>query len=332
MAWIGWQAGMTGPPVAAAKRILKRKFSYAHQLNDDEFFGWDLQRVLAEYQRKKGGLRTDGVLDWNTQVALGTVAAPPKKPKLVGTLFTVAGTGATMWQGYPADVARAVEDVWFFQPVSYPAKAFPMAPSVDLGRAELKRLIRERPGPIALAGYSQGAMVTSMCLKHDLLNPKGELHDRLPDVIAGITYGNPCREQGVANGNLREGIPIPTGRGISNDRLENTPDWWLDFAHGDNSGFGKDIYTDTSPDEDVSEHMESIFRFVQNVSGFLGVNGLLEQITEMATNPTKEIPAVFRAVYFGGAFVTARPFATAPHCTYSIEPAIAYLRSFGKLS
>jgi hypothetical protein len=48
----------------------------------------------------------------------------------------------------------------------------------------------------------------------------------------------------------------------------------------------------------------------------------------MLTDPLVEIPAALRAIYFGGAFVTARPFATAPHCNYDLGPAIQYLKSF----
>lgn len=331
MAWIGWQPGMTGLPVKRAKLELFRRFTYAKNLDQTPFFDWELESVLKQYQKAKNGtgykpqLRTDGVLDFNTQVALG-IAAPPK-PKTVGTLFTVAGTGADMWTGYPADVGRACDGVWYFQPVLYGASAFPMGPSVQQGRVELKRLIRERPGKIALAGYSQGAIVTSQVWKHDILNPGGELHDRLPDVIASVTWGNPCREKGKANGNVAAGIPVPSGRGIGDDLLSNTPDWWLDFAHGANSQPGRDIYTDT-PDDDAGEDMTAIFRVVQNVSGFIGPNSLLEQFGEMFTNPVVEIPAVFRAIYFGGAFVIGQPFATYPHCCYDIGPAVRFLRSF----
>lgn len=331
MAWIGWQRGMTGLPIQNAKKTLFRKFRYAKNLNQTTFFDEELETVLKTYQKAKNGtgytpqLRTDGVLDFNTQVALGTIAPP--KPKLVGTLFTVSGTAADMWTGYPAEVGRAVGDVWFYQPVAYPAATFPMNPSVQAGRAELKRLIRERPGKIALAGYSQGAIVTSLTWLLDIVNPAGELHDRLPDVVASVTWGNPCREKGKANGNLLAGIPIPEGRGIADTLMTGTPDWWLDFAHGGNSKFGKDIYTDV-PDDDTGEHMTAIFRVVQDVSGFVGPNSLLEQFGEMFTNPLVEITAAFQAIYFGGAFVAAQPFATYPHCNYDIGPAIRFLRSF----
>lgn len=331
MGWIGWQPGMTGLPIQRAKKELRRRFSYGKNLDDSTFFDWELQQVLQTYQRAKNGtgykpeLRTDGVLDWGTQVALGLVAPP--KPRIAGTLFTVSGTGADMWTGYPADVGRACDGVWYFQPVAYPANPFPMAASVQAGRAELKRLIRERPGKIALAGYSQGAIVTSLTWLLDIRDPRGELHDRVNDVVASVTWGNPCRQLGKANGNLLAGIPIPEGRGIGDTLMSDTPDWWLDFAHGGNSPFGRDIYTDT-PDDDAGENMTAIFKAVQDVSGFVGPNSLLEQFTEWFTNPAVEIPAIFRAVYFGGAFVTTQPFATYPHCNYDIGPAVRFLRGF----
>ena len=331
MGWIGWQAGMSGLPVQAAKKALFRKFSYAKNLDETTFFDWELQRVLSIYQKAKnqGGhtprLRTDGVLDYATQQALGLIAPP--KPKQMGTIFTVSGTGADMWSGYPADVGRFVEDKWFFQPVNYPAATFPMGVSVQQGRAELKRLIRERPGRIALAGYSQGAIVTSLTWMLDIADPRGELHDRVDDVVASVTWGNPCRELGRANGNLLAGLPIPEGRGIADVRLTDTPDWWLDFAHGGNSRMGRDIYTDT-PDDASGEYMTAIFRVVQDVSGFVGPAGLVNQLGELAANPAVELPAMLRAIYFGGAFVTTQPFATAPHCLYDVQPAVRFLRSF----
>lgn len=319
---------MSGPPVRNAKRTLKRKFAYAKALDDTEFFGWDLQKVLVQYQTRKGSLRTDGVLDYATQKALGLL--DPPRPRTVGTLFTVHGTGMAdpMGPGYPADVARAVLDVWNWQPIgNYPAKAFPMDPSVQLGRAELQLQIRNHPGRIALAGYSQGAIVTSMVWKHDILNPAGVLHDRLRDVTASVSWGNPCREAGVAHGNRTSGLPIPTGRGISDDRLKDTPSWWYDYAHGANSTPGRDIYTDV-PDDDTGEHMTSIYKMVQNITGLVGPNSLLEQLMEISTQPQTEVAALFRAVYFGGQFVIGQPFATYPHCVYNLAPAISYLRSF----
>ena len=68
MAWIGWQGGMTGPTVQAAKRKLRAKFGYAKDLDDTEYFDEILKAVLITYQTRKNvdgyqpPLRTDGVV------------------------------------------------------------------------------------------------------------------------------------------------------------------------------------------------------------------------------------------------------------------------------
>ncbi|SHT52649.1 gp53 protein [Mycobacteroides abscessus subsp. abscessus] len=314
---------MTGPPVQSAKRMLKAKFSYAKALDDSEFFGWDLQAVLIEYQTRKGGLRTDGVLDYATQVALGTVV---KRKSTLGTIFTVQGTGVDMNTGYPADLARELLGDWYWQPVgNYPAAAFPMGPSVQQGRAQLIMDIRNHPGRIVLAGYSQGAIVVSLVWLLDILPKDGVLHDRLGDVVAAITWGNPCRELAVANGNKFAGWPVPDGRGISDTRLTNTPAWWMDFAHGANSQWGRDIYTDT-PNTAAGDDMTAIYRVVQNVSGIVGPGSLAVRVAAMLTNPMVEIPAAIQAIYFGGQFIAYNP-PTLPHVNYDIAPAVDYMRS-----
>ena len=322
MAWIGWTAGMSGPPVKMAKRELKRKFQYAQFLDDTEFFGLDLQMVLAEYQKRKNvelvaagklPLREDGVLDYATRGVLGIL--DPAKP----VLFTVHGTGVTMNDGYPADCARALVDSYRWQPIgNYPAAVFPMGPSVKLGRAELVKQIAKHPGAFAMVGYSQGAMVVTEVFKHDIRNPGGILHHRLRDLIAVVTFGNPHREQGHT---YPSDPSPPTGRGIGDDLLVDTPDYWWDFAQSDDF---RDIYTNV-PNDGAGEHMTAIFRLVQNVSCLMGKNGLLEQMFEISQDPVSEILDAFRAVYYGGQFVAYRP-ATLPHISYDIRPAVDYLR------
>ncbi|WP_176561907.1 peptidoglycan-binding domain-containing protein [Mycolicibacterium palauense] len=325
---------MRGEPVREAKRKLKAKYSYGKILEDPYGPDGDLAtvtfvQVLKQFQVRYNiqygtDLRTDGVLDWATQVALGLIERA--KP----VLFTVHGTGQRdpVGPGYPADIARQLLDLWEWQPIgNYPADAFPMGPSVQKGRRELIKQIKLRKGKFALIGYSQGAIVISLVWKYDILAEGGELHDRLGDVIAAVTLGNPMRELGVANGNLYEGVPIPDGQGISDDLLVDTPDWWFDFAHGANSGFGRDIYTDT-PDSNAGEMMTAIYKVVQNLDGlWVGTDSLLEQIGEILRRPVVEIPAMFYAIILGGQFITTQPFATAPHCNYNLDPAVRFLRS-----
>ncbi|QSM01088.1 lysin B [Mycobacterium phage Nanosmite] len=324
MVWIGWQEGMDGLPVLAAKGELRAKFSYGKNLDTTTHFGPDLTAALQTFQRNKGGLRTDGVLDYATQKALGVLEA------LKPWAFTVAGTGAGWDAGYPADVARAVLDLYRWQGVNYPAAPFPMGDSVNAGIAELIKLLKQRldrypAAKFVLIGYSQGAIVTSMVWKRYI---KGTpLEDR---IIGSITYGNPCRELGVANGNVAQGIPVPEGRGIADDLLESTPSWWYDFAHGANSPFGRDIYTDT-PDDDAGEMMTAIYRLVQSLKNILfGTDSLLEQVGELFKRPLAEVYAAFRAIVYGGQFFITRPYPTMPHITYDINPAIQILRRIAK--
>lgn len=234
----------------------------------------------------------------------------------MGTLFTVQGTGVDMWTGYPADTARQLTDVWRWQPVgNYPASVFPMNTSVAQGRAELVRLIRATPGAFALAGYSQGAIVTSQVYKHDLADPAGVLHDRLSDVVSGVTWGNPMREAGhTFPGDFHR----PTGRGIAGDRLAGTPRWWRDYAHKG------DIYTDT-PNDDTGQVQTFIYNVVMaNWAG--SPDSIAAQVSQVTGASLGETLVVTRAVLDGLGFVLATP-PTAQHINYDITPAVEYLRS-----
>lgn len=332
MSWVGWQVGMSSPTVREAKRILKVKFSYAKGLDGSELFTEDLRAVLVEFQKRKNStnklaLRTDGILDWSTQVALGVVNPnpPAQKPKK-GVILTVQGTFVDMWTGYPADTARAVQDLFYWQPIgNYDAQAFPMKPSYNQGIEELVLQCRKHAGkPKVLAGYSQGAIVTSRVMKHEVLNPNGRLHDLKDEFIGGVTWGNPDREFGVANGNAFAGWPIPEGRGASDDRLEGTPSWWLDFAHGANSPWGRDLYTDTPADK-AGEDVTTIWHLVENVT-ISSLTGLMVKLLEVVEKPVEEIVPLFHAVLYAGAFFFT---GTGPHVNYDIDPAVRYLRQLG---
>jgi hypothetical protein len=324
--WTGWHIGMTGPTVKVAKEKLKAHFSYAKALDDTEFFSEQLQFALLTYQTRKNmdghqpPLRTDGVLDYNTQDALGMIVH--ESPELP-VLFTVQGTGVDMWTGYPADTARALAGIYQWQPTgNYPASAFPMQPSIDQGRDELKLQLRNwltggRKG--ALAGYSQGAIVTSLVWKYDIANPAGELHDLLPNIIGAVTWGNPVRELGKANGNKAASWPIPEGMGIVDDRIVGTPEWWLDFAHGANSQWGRDLYTD-NPNDAGGLDMTAVWHIVQN----LDIGELIGRLGELLTHPVEAIPAALEALLYAGMFFLC---GTGPHVDYDIDPAISHLRS-----
>lgn len=342
MSWDGWGPGMSGPVIAAVKRELRRRFSYGAGLDDTEDWTDELTTALTKYQgivhaevlsgiRKPPDVRTDGRIDWGTQVQLGLVKQAPPVLGKVGTLFTAQGTGVDMWTGPPADLARAVEADWEWQPTgNYPASPFPMWASIWQGITELRFQIRRHAdlnpaGKIALAGFSQGAIVVAWVYKWDILAPNGILHDLLPRVEAGagVTWGNPMAEKGVFNGNRYAGWPIPEGMGINRDRLENTPAYWLDFGHGRNSPWGQDLYCDR-PDNLAGQDMELICDFVmaQDLGAFF-VN-LGNKALSTLNSPAVELPAMFDAVLQAGMFFIVK--GTGPHLNYDIAPAIDYMR------
>ncbi|SKU72341.1 Bacteriophage protein [Mycobacteroides abscessus subsp. massiliense] len=254
-------------------------------------------------------------------------------------LLTAAGTGVDMWTGYPAEVARAVEDIWYFQPINYGPNGipaiFPMGPSTDSGINEGVRLVLEEiPAgtPIGLCGYSQGGMVVSRLLDEFRT---GRLKARQRDLVAGLTFGNPDREVD-ANG----------GRGISNRRIKGTPvDWWLDLFDE------RDIYGNV-PNNDVGEDMTAIFRLVQlrGIDDLIGEDSLLQQALELVlggglaipsnpldlmgmlsklgvTGPLSGFPAAVMAIVKAITFFGSKP-ATAPHIEYhlrEISPGVTYL-------
>lgn len=323
---------MSGPTVRAAKIRLKKRYSYAKGLDDTEDFGPDLEAVLRIYQPKRNAegwepkLRTDGVLDFNTQDSLGMVLHPPPPKKVV--LFTVQGAGVDMWTGYQADTARALLDIAEWQPIgNYPAAAFPMKPSVDQGIDELRFQIRRwatmRPDlKMALLGYSEGSLVTGSVWKNDIVRPGGMLHDLLPRFVAGVTWGFPMRELGKANGNLYSGYPVPEGQGIVDDRMTNTPDFWYDFAHGANGSLGRDLYTDT-PTGETGLIESAIWHIVSNVD-FFSAGSLVPLIISALNKPLDEVLPIFNAIVEAGMFFVVGGLT--PHTNYDIGPAISLLR------
>lgn len=334
MAWIGWTVGMSGPTVKTAKEILKRKYkSYAGNLDDTEVFGTDLQMVLAEYQGRRNAegwtpaLRLDGVLDYNTQDSLGMIshAAAPKKV----VVFTVQGAGVDMWTGPPADTARAILDLIEWQPIgNYPAAQFPMTPSVNDGIRELRVQIRKwataRPDiKMALVGYSEGSLVTGSVWKHDIEPEGGMLHDLKDRFVVGVTWGFPARELGKANGNVYAGWPVPTGQGIVDDRLVGTPDYWYDFAHGANSQWGRDLYTDT-PADATGKDETAIWHIVASVD-FFSQGSLIPLLITALGKPESAILPILTAVLQAGMFFVVKGLT--PHTDYDITPAVNLLRS-----
>lgn len=245
-------------------------------------------------------------------------AAGDRRP----VLLTFAGTGVDMWTGYPADIARAVGDAWYWQPVNYgpngiPA-TFPMGPSVDSGFREGLRLIREEhpnASGYGVLGYSQGAEPASMLLNEFRSGSLRDLSDRF---VGGTVIGNPMREKGRFIG-----ATDPGGRGISQKRLVDTPratrlsrnvPAWNEYVEPG------DIYANV-PDNEIGDDMTAIYRLImiRSILDLIGPgNSLLEQVTELLQSPLQRFPAAVQAIIKALMFFGAKP-ATAAHIEYHLR-------------
>jgi hypothetical protein len=325
--WVGFGLGPPpdeDPKIVEFKKKLKKKFSYAKQLDDSAVYTEELALVVIEAQGRWSMPKT-GIIDYQFQVKMRWIK-PPSPPRPRGTLYTCQGTlPSTIWSGPPADTARMVEDLYYWQPIGGPYEAFPMNNSIDAEKSELRVQISKRPlgDPINLAGYSQGAIVLSEVFE-EMRNPSDSLHYRLPDVQRAVTWGNPSRELGVNNGNKFCGYPAdypdlgPDSRGIMENarRMSNTPDQWMDFAHK------KDMYCDT-PNTDAGEDQTAICMIVMG-NWWGGPDSILAQIFEVVQRPMIESLAMFKAIVNAGMFFGG---GIKPHVTYNVAPAIAFLRS-----
>lgn len=311
------KVGSQGALVLAWQRTMNKRFSsYSREkdgrpLREDSYFGYSDRDVQREYQRRTYQHVNGEVSDKDLQ-ALGLIDAQTP-PEELPVLLTVHGTFVDMWTGYPADCGRALSASYYWQPVWYPAAAFPMGDSVDKGVAETIRLIEAlRPGrKFALCGYSQGAIVCSRVLKEIQF---GRLKHRAEDFLGGAMFGNPMRQSGAHF----PGGTDPGGRGIAEEQLTVTPPTWNEYADPG------DIYACT-PVGIGGEEMTSVYAVVMDP--LKGSIKLVWQIWELLANPVAEAPALVKAIVTGLRFAAANP-ATAPHIEYHIRqatPGVTYL-------
>lgn len=268
------------------------------------------------------------------------------------TLFTVNGTAAPNPYDpaqYPVQVARALlpsgEKIFAdkldgvatvplinWVPIGYSALVYPMGKSVAEGIALLVAAIKNiGPGTSkALAGYSQGSIITSTVWRDYILNPSGTLHAYLNDFKGAVNWGNPMRAPGVCNGNTYAHWAPQSGGGISgtNDlTAAQTPSWWLDFANPN------DLYTDSPVGTAAGKDEQLIYDMIvtENFGGTLkGLLALVESVAVQFLSPINEVIGIAIAVFNGLRFLTAGP--GSGHYTYDIGPAISFLTQVAEAS
>ncbi|AEF57320.1 lysin B [Mycobacterium phage Bartimeaus] len=289
--------GSSGLMVSAWTAVMRLRFaSYALGVNGqpikvDGYFGYDEEKVQKEYQLRTGQFPS-GQVSREDLHRLG----------LLPTLLSIHGTGQAdpFGIGYPADIARRVLDLYWWQPVgNWPAKAVPMNGSVDAGERECVRLISNPlivPGPTAFVDYSQGSVIGGRVRNR---MRRKELRGEL---VAAASFGNPMRLRGHYAGNVD-----PGGEGIDPRQELAAEPFRIELAAKG------DLYT-TCPGGQSGEMERAIYHAV--FSRFIGEDSLIEQVWELARNPWVEVPAAVKAIVRGGMFAIR---GTGPHVRYHID-------------
>lgn len=331
--WVGWGLGDGDPEVGKLKAFMKRKFSYARELDSTILYDQKTVAVVTEMQSRYNaagtlatGKYTPGVINYATKVAMGYLPPPPPVDARP-VLFTVCGTGVPWWVGPDADTARAVEDKYKWQPIGYPAQAVPMGPSIAAAKDELvvqmeKHRDRVTKHGCAWAGYSQGALAMSEAWELDVKPGNGRLHWALPFIKRAVMWGNPMRERGKVRPDAGGAPSPPPNGGVTGILMADTPDWWVNFAHKG------DLYADVPPDES-GENRTAIWQIIRNGDVMSGPDSLLRQVLELAgvvhdADAISETTGMFKAMLDAMVFFGKQ---TGPHVNYSVAEAIAYLRS-----
>jgi len=266
-------------------------------------------------------------------------------------VITVNGTGvADPWgPGFAGDVGRGCANLYddiyaqfmgpqfaskfVWQPVGYPAAVYPMQSSVDVGVAEVCRLIDVYRGRrFALSGYSQGALVTNIVWRDHIL--KGEHANRRSDLMGIVNFGDPMRTPGIARGNAVAGLPQPkrldghvTG-GIAGPgclTAEQTPDFLLSCALDGDLYAAAPVGDDPWRNETEVGHDETlIFDAVMAFDGSDFI-ALAREVAEILTMPWANLVPLIQAIWNGLVFAAAGP--SAPHWQYGpfVAPMVDWL-------
>jgi hypothetical protein len=323
-AWVGWGLGDESDEIARFKSFMRGKFLYAKALTADGIFDDATLAAVLEMQKRyvaAGKIGSaSGIIDWRTKVVSGFLK-PAQPIDTRPMLFTVCGTGVPWWVGPDADVARAVEGRWKWQPVGYPAQPFPMNPSAQAGRLELIRLFELHRARIekygaGLIGFSQGAIVICETWLDDIAAETGRLRWAKSSILKAATFGSPMREAGKVWADAGALPASPTSHGIADRLMVGTPTWWRDYAHKG------DLYAEV--EGDAGEFKTAIYKIVMGARIMQGPDSILAQVLELTQAPATEAIAAMQAILKAGMFFVR---GTGPHLNYNTRAAIDHLLS-----
>lgn len=259
-----------------------------------------------------------------------------------GTLITANGTAVPNGDGpgFPADIARALmvvaDGMWVWRWIDYPAATFPMRPSIEVLKQQLRQVIRDTAGPKVLSGYSQSAIGVGEVWREDILPEDGQLHDELDNIKAVILYGDPLRSPGMARGNVLAGQPIPkkldgfvTG-GIAGPNCltpAETTKVVLSFANdGDLFASAPVGATPWVKETEVGHNETLIFEAVMEFDGH-DLFSFASEVAQILTMPLTQALPLIQAIWNGLTFLGKGM--NAPHWTYNVDAAVGHMVTLG---
>lgn len=282
-------------------------------------------RALVQTGHRPGPVTdTDTEFDWATKSQLGLLAPPAPTPvdgaKLKPLYISVEGHMSDMFIGPAVGIGQQMEREGLvqLQPTNYVNNTLPF--QSDTGVAENARFFLDPvlmpPNRKAvISGFSEGDIVVSRFLNRHVINPAGQFHHRLNDIIAVLEMGAPYRPKDcLGDAVLQPDSPKAGTGGIS-------PEWLQVDALGDRLAYlvrHGDMYTET-PFDKPGQLQRSVYSLVAASDP----SALLFEFLAVGINPTAEVMNIAQAILRGTLFV----FDMRPHGGYDLGPATDWMRN-----
>ena len=313
---------MSGQTVADAKDELRRNFDYCAALSvGPDYLSTDQQHIVSYQKRIHAEIvagtrqvpdpRTDGTIDWATQVQLGlipmaAVLPPPPASRHLAVVFR--GTGGIIGEDYvsrvcqgAADLVEEINPPWAATmgglPVGTaggigdPSMSAAVASAFAAGQQTIVDALRVNPKrQVVIGGYSAGAVVAALLRQW--------LEQTYPgNYLCSFSLGDPTRPAG---GCFYKGVD-PGGQGISDWHYGDITDWrhcWLTNVSEPNN---PDMYACT-PLGTVGQIMEDAYVLVTKFSFsdiLAATMTIVQKIPDVAEHSGIAVPPILASLSNG---------------------------------
>lgn len=190
------------------------------------------------------------------------------------TAITVKGTQISHLAPYPEDLVPGLFLGDTVTRIDYPAKVFGMDRSVAVAVAAIAEALESTPGPVVVAGFSQGAIAVARAKLAVMAKPADQRPT--PDQLSFITIGDPLGPRGFLH-DVSFGIPVI---GLSPTSLPDTP-YDTVIVNGEYDGWA-DV-------PDRPGHLLSLINAVMGIGYVHGRYEILPGGMDLSTVPERNI-------------------------------------------